>query len=65
MNKCQVNSTAEVVNQRKINNYREELSFHWQISAITAVAKENSHMSCGAEEHVALQEVLRVCHQGL
>lgn len=65
MNKCQVNSTAEVVNQRKINNYREELSFHWQISAITAVAKENSHMSCGAKERVALQEVLRVCHQGL
>lgn len=42
MNKCQVNSSAEVVPYRKINNYSEELSFHWQISAITATTKENS-----------------------
>lgn len=40
MNKCQVNSTAEVVNQRKINNYSDELPFHWQIWVITAMAKK-------------------------
>lgn len=65
MNKCQVNSTAEVVPYRKISNYSEELSFHWQISAITAMAKKTSHMNFGAEEHVVLQGVLKVGHQRL
>lgn len=59
-----MNFTSEVVTSGKMNTYNEELSFHSQVSAISTMAKENSHMNSGSEVHV-LQDALRDGRQGL
>lgn len=53
-----------MVTSGKMNTYNEELSFHSQVSAISTMAKENSHMNSGSEVHV-LQDALRDGRQGL
>lgn len=60
-----MNFTSEVVTSRKMNTYNKELSFHSGVSAVSTMAKENSHMNCGSEEHVVLREALRDDHPGL